>query len=561
LLCFGASFRLSTNFLRVARTHPRIGEGEIFALPIAQKESPDVVDVTGMHGLRRYEPRQLASSGIEVAVARALAETADAEETYERVLAEIGTTLGCDLGAAWEVSSSDDLRCVAVWQASETETLEFRSLSEPITLGRGEGLPGRVWASGEPARVVDVVADANFPRARAAARAGLRAVFCFPIRGPAEVMGAMEFFTRTLEEPNQELLSSLDALGSLIGLFVMRRRAEAAVRGHDAITGAILSAAHDAVITMDEHGRIVDFNPAAERIFGYSKDEAVGEEMAELLVPHSLRDPHRRGLARYLETGRSVYLDSRVELTGMRSDGSELPVEVTITRIDLPGPAMFTGFVRDMTERKAAEAELSASRARLVETAASERRRLERNLHDGAQQYLNALAVKLRLAEARVAEGPDVMSQVLADAREDLAIAVEELRELARGIHPATLTDHGLGPALAGLAERSPIEVSLNQVPSERLSENLEVAAYYVVAEGLTNIAKYAQADEASVSVVHMPDVLAVEVADNGVGGADMSKGSGLRGLVDRAEALGGRLAVDSPPGGGTRLRAEIPTA
>jgi signal transduction histidine kinase len=132
---------------------------------------------------------------------------------------------------------------------------------------------------------------------------------------------------------------------------------------------------------------------------------------------------------------------------------------------------------------------------------------------------------------------------------------------LARGIHPATLTDHGLGPALAGLAERSPIEVSISEVPSERLSENLEVAAYYVVAEGLTNIAKYAQADEASVSVVYRPQVLAVEVADNGVGGADMSKGSGLRGLADRVEALGGRLAVDSPPGGGTRLRAEIPTA
>jgi PAS domain S-box-containing protein len=414
--------------------------------------------------------------------------------------------------------------------------------------------------SGEPAWIVDVVADANFPRAQAAARAGLGAAFCFPIRAPGEVMGTMEFFTRTFEEPNEELLTSMDALGGLIGLFVMRRRAEAAERGHDAITGAILNSALDAVITMDERGRIVDFNPAAERIFGYSKDEAVGEDMADLLMPHSLRDRHRRGLTRYLETGRSVYLDSRVELTALLSDGSELPVEVTITRIDLPGPAMFTGFVRDMTDRKAAEAELSASRARLVETAASERRRLERNLHDGAQQYLNALAVKLRLAEARAAEGPDVIGQVLADAQADLAIAVEELRELARGIHPATLTDHGLGPALAGLAERSPIEVSLTEVPSERLSENLEVAAYYVVAEGLTNIAKYAQADEAGVSVVHRPHILAVEVADDGVGGADMGKGSGLRGLADRVEALGGRLTVDSPPGGGTRLRAEIPT-
>jgi PAS domain S-box-containing protein len=518
-----------------------------------------VVDVTRMNGLRG-RPGRLASSRIEAVVARALAETADAEETYERVLAEVGTALGWDQGAAWEVSASDDIRCVAVWQASETETREFRSLSEGIILARGEGLPGRVWASGEPAWIADVVADANFPRAHAAARAGLRAAFCIPIRGRDEVLGTMEFFTHALEEPNEELLSSLDALGSLIGLFVMRRRAEAAVKGHDAITGAILSAALDAVITMDERGRIVDFNPAAERIFGYSKDQAVGADMAELVMPHSLREPHRRGLARYLETGRSVYLERRVELTGLRSDGSEFPVEVTITRIDLPGPATFTGFVRDITERKAAEAQLSASRARLVETAATERRRLERNLHDGAQQYLNALAVRLRAAEARVDEGPDVMRHVLEDARADLAIAVEELRELARGIHPAALTEHGLGVALAGLAERSPIEVSLIEVPSERLSETLEVAAYYVVAEGLTNIAKYAQADRASVSVLHTPNLLEVEIADDGIGGADVSKGSGLRGLGDRVEALGGRLAVDSPPGGGTRLRAEIPT-
>jgi PAS domain S-box-containing protein len=502
-----------------------------------------------------------ALSGIELSVARALAEAADAETTYERVLAEIGTGLGWELGAVWEVSAGDGLRCVALWQASEADTREFRSLSERITLARGEGLPGRVWASGEPAWIVDVGADANFPRAHAAARAGLRAAFCFPIRSTAEIVGTMEFFTRALEEPDDALLSSMAVLGSLIGQFVVRRRAEETVRGREALTGAILGAALDGVITMDEQGRIVEFNPAAELMFGYSREAAIGEDMADLIVPPSLREPHRRGLARYLETGRSVYLDRRVELAGLRSDGSEFPVELTITRIDLPGPPTFTGFIRDITERRHAEAELRASRARLVETAATERRRLERNLHDGAQQYLNALALKLRVAASRVADGPDVTGPLLAEAQADLAIAVEELRELARGIHPAALTEHGLGPALANLAERSPVEVSLTEVPAERLTETLEVAAYYVVAEGLTNIAKYARAERADVSVVHSHGLVVVEVADDGLGGADMSKGSGLRGLADRCEALGGRLLVHSPGGGGTRLRAEIPTA
>jgi signal transduction histidine kinase len=244
----------------------------------------------------------------------------------------------------------------------------------------------------------------------------------------------------------------------------------------------------------------------------------------------------------------------------MRSDGSEFPAELTITRIDLPGPPAFTGFIRDITERRRAEAELRASRARLVETAATERRRLERNLHDGAQQFLNALALKLRLVAASAADGPDVIGPLLEQAQADLAIAVDELRELARGIHPATLTEQGLGAAVAGLAERCPVEVVLAEVPAERLAETLEVAAYYVVAEGLTNVAKYAEAGRATVSVAHRRRVLVVEVADDGVGGADMAEGSGLRGLADRVEALGGRLAVHSPRGAGTRLRAEIPT-
>jgi len=499
-------------------------------------------------------------SRIELSVVRALVEAGDADQTYNRVLAEIGTALGWELGAMWEIGGDHELRCAAVWQASPDETREFRSLTDRITFQRGEGLPGRVWATGRPAWVTDVVADANFPRADAAARAGLRAAFCLPIAGPDGIVGAMEFLTSKPLEPDAPLLASMTVLGNFIGQVVVRRRAQEAVRNHEALTGAILGAALDAVITMDHEGRILEFNPAAERMFGYSGDAVAGRDMADLIVPASLRTPHRRGLARYLETGQSVYLDGRVELTGMRSDQSEFPIEVTITRIDLPGPPRFTGFIRDITELKHAETALQASRARLVETAAVERRRLERNLHDGAQQSLNAVALKLRLAAACVEQGRAVIAPLLEDAQADLAVALEELRELARGIHPASLTEHGLGRALAGLAERSPVEVSITEVPTGRLTETLEVAAYYVVAEGLTNVVKYAKADRATVSVVLHEGTMSIEVADDGRGGADLTKGTGLRGLADRVEALGGRLVVDSSRRRGTRLRAEIPT-
>jgi PAS domain S-box-containing protein len=512
------------------------------------------------------DPKQANRTGlpalaeVELAVARALAEAADPEEAYSRVLAEIGTALGWELGAAWEVWNRDDLRCVAVWQAARADTLEFRSLSERTIFNRGEGLPGRVWATGEPKWIVDVVADSNFPRAEAAARVGLSAAFCFPIRSPGEIVGTMEFFTRTLEEPNEQLVASMAVLGTLIGQFVVRRRAEHAAHKREALTGAILGAAFDAVITMDEEGRIMEFNPAAERMFGYPKEDVLGKDMAELVVPPSLRAAHRNGLARYLETGRSAYLDRRVELAGMRADGSEFPVELAITRIDLAGPRTFTGFIRDITEQKRADAELRASRARLVETAAIERRRLERNLHDGAQQYLNSLALKLRLAASSVAERPDTTKSLLDEAQADLAIAIDELRELARGIHPATLSEHGLERALVSLAERCPVAVTLREVPSERLSETLEVAAYFVVAEALTNVAKYAHADAVKVSVVHRRGIMVIEVADDGCGGADLATGSGLRGLADRVDALGGTFVVESPRGAGTRLLAEIPT-
>jgi signal transduction histidine kinase len=203
--------------------------------------------------------------------------------------------------------------------------------------------------------------------------------------------------------------------------------------------------------------------------------------------------------------------------------------------------------------------ELRTSRARIVEAGTKERRRLERNLHDGAQQRLVALSLTMRLAQARVHEDPDRADQLLSAAQEELSLALGELRELARGIHPAILSDRGLGPALEALAGRAPIDVELGEVPSDALPEAIEAAAYFVVAEALTNVVKYAHATQATVSVSRRNGVAVVEVADDGIGGADPGRGSGLRGLADRVSALDGSMRLDSPAGAGTRLRAEIP--
>jgi signal transduction histidine kinase len=209
-------------------------------------------------------------------------------------------------------------------------------------------------------------------------------------------------------------------------------------------------------------------------------------------------------------------------------------------------------------ELRAQLEELRDSRARIVEAGDNARRRLERNLHDGAQQRLVALSVALGLAETKLSTDPQGAAAVLASAREELATGLAELREIARGLHPAILS-RGLEVALAGVAERAPLPVELQVDLGDRPPEQVEAAAYYVVAEALTNIARYATASGASVRVTGEGRTLRVEVSDDGVGGAAISPGSGLEGLRDRVEAAGGVLEVRSPPGGGTRITTLLP--
>ena len=219
----------------------------------------------------------------------------------------------------------------------------------------------------------------------------------------------------------------------------------------------------------------------------------------------------------------------------------------------------FAELVADAIANADAREQLAASRARIVEAGDSERRRLERNLHDGAQQRLVSLALDLNLARATLDGDADRARELLGGVANELELALEELRELARGLHPAILTDRGLEAALAALAGRAPMPVEVEAVPKERLPERLEAVAYYLIAEALTNAAKHAQASGVRVRVTSDGERMRVEIVDDGVGGADVRDGSGLRGLCDRVEALGGVLEIRSSPGDGTTLDAGIP--
>ncbi len=315
---------------------------------------------------------------------------------------------------------------------------------------------------------------------------------------------------------------------------------------------AVVHAAPSLFCLVDREGRIVRFNRALEQTLGFEDDTNVrGRHFWDVFVaPEDIEEVRANFLNRPGEN----------ETEWVTARGERLTVAWRVTPLDdEQGESRFLITGVDITERKRQEEELRSSRARIVEAGDVERRRLERNLHDGAQQRLVSISLFLRLAENKVMDDSEGARQLLATASEELARALEELRELARGIHPAILSDRGLEPALQSLVTRSPVPVTLAEAPEDRLPEPVEAAAYYVVAEALTNVAKYAQAPTATVRVSRNDGRALVEVADDGVGGADPEVGSGLRGLADRVEALDGHLEVESSPGTGTTIRAEIP--
>jgi PAS domain S-box-containing protein len=317
-------------------------------------------------------------------------------------------------------------------------------------------------------------------------------------------------------------------------------------------TPTLLAVVHaDGVI--DERG----VNPAFATALGVSDPEAIGRPFWELVALPGQEDLLRERFLESVETGSG----ERFETSWRSGDGGSFVVEWWTTSLESYRAEHYLVVAIDITERKENEDELRRSRARLVAAADEERRRLERNLHDGAQQRLVTLSLALRLVEQMLGRDPSTAGQILGEASNELGEALKELRELARGLHPAVLTDRGLGPALEALAERATVPVELRVELDGRLPGGVEVAIFYVVSEALANVAKYAGASSALVEVVEDGSCVSVVVADDGAGGADPADGTGLRGLVDRVAALDGRLEIVSPAGAGTRILATLPLA
>ena len=307
---------------------------------------------------RRTSERRRAAA---YSVGEVLTTAATLPEAAPAILRALAESLDWQIAALWVVEpSSHRVRCVATWPSGGAREAEFLAVTGESAFASGVGLPGRVWESGRPAWIEDVSRDPNFPRRATARAARARGAFAFPIVLEEKVIGVIECFTNVVAAPDVDLLRTMATVGHQIGQFVGRKQGDVELLEGQRRTSSILESALDAIIGMDHLGHIIEFNPAAQRTFGYTRDEAIGRELASLLIPAALRDRHREGLARYLVTGKGPFIGRRVETTGYHADGHEFPVEVSITRVPGEDPPRFTGFVRDVTDRLEAERERQA---------------------------------------------------------------------------------------------------------------------------------------------------------------------------------------------------------
>jgi PAS domain S-box-containing protein len=347
-----------------------------------------------------------------------------------------------------------------------------------------------------------------------------------------------------------------------------RKRAEKALADSELRKAAIVASALDCIVTIDSAGRIIEFNPAAERTFGYSRAQALGEPMVELIIPPLFRKAYRLGLERYLATGEGPILGRLIEFPALRSDGTDFPAEMAVVPIRLGRHPEFTAYLRDISDRKQAARLRRQLLQQVMSAKEEEQRRIACGLHDGIGQSITSLLVGLQVLGD--SDMPETVRQRLDDLHRQAASTLDEVRRLARGLRPLVLDELGLAPALERAAadfaatHRVAVDVCARDLDRKRLPPNLEIALYRIVQEALTNIAKHAAAQTVSIVVESKPGFVQLIVEDDGCGfdsEAVLREAGrfGLSSMQERAAVLDGSLTIESAPGTGTTIRVRIP--
>lgn len=533
--------------------------------------------------LERVVDEQAALRRIATIVAAGATEA----EVAAAVSSEIGGLFGAQVASVvrWD---GDTIRVIGSWGADSGDG----GLAGAVMSYGGDTLTARVLETGAPARV-DSAADLKTEFAlQRWAELGWHAAIGAPIVVDGNVWGVVAASRTVVDEPfpdGDEL--RLRDFSALVAQAIVNAEARSETAALIAEQSCLRQIATLVAAGRSQAAVLDAVTAEARTLFGAARValvqwEGVQDEVvvvaassgpaSEPVLARSLYHPDPTGpTIRVLETGHACRGTESSPEFGTRSVIAA-PVIITgrlfgaltaARAAEDPFPAgaeirlrSFADLTAQSIANERARDELRASRARIVRTADEARRRLERNLHDGAQQRLVSVSLALRLVEQMLESDPPTAHSVLRESSNELAEAMQELRELARGLHPALLSEHGLRPAIEALAARSPFPVEVSGLPDgQRLPDPVEAGIYYVVSESLTNAAKHAAASSATVAMVCSGESVSVEITDNGRGGASLEAGSGLAGLADRVEALGGELAVSSPHGGGTLVRADLP--
>ena len=536
--------------------------------------------------------------GVQISVSRILAGSSELDTALTQVLGAIGSALGWHVALFWEIDEKEGvLRNAVAWPGPDGLGADFLAATADMTFARGVGLPGRVWQTEAPAYISHLASDETFLRRDTAAQAGLRSAFAFPLKTGTQTVGVMEFFSRRWQHFDENFLESISTLGQQIGQYFRRKRAEEALRESEALKAAILETALDCVISITADSRIVEWNAAAERTFGYRRDEVMGELLPELIIPEAHRARHYQGVARFIATGQGRLIDRRIEIEAARRDGTLFPVELSITSTSVRGAPHFTAYVRDITVRKGYERDLAAAKEEAEAANRTKSQFIANMSHELRTPLTAVIGYGEMLEEEAQDRGLDSMlddlRKVNSNARHLLALIndVLDISKIEAGkmevhletFHVAQLVNE-LGATVEALVARKNNKLVVECAPDTGSMHSDPVKVRQCLINLLSNAAKFTEDGTVRLEVTRdareTPASVVFRVVDTGIGmtqeqiaklfqrftQADASTtrrfgGTGLGLSITKAfsSMLGGEISVESVAGEGTVFELRLP--